>query len=195
MNLLALLDELRAMARTGLNHTDDPYDEARYQRILELVTEHYGEALDRPPAAVRESLADELGQVTPKVGADVAVFDDGGRVLLMKRPESATWCLPGGALKVNESPEAGAVREAREETGLEVAPETLVDAYRHEPTTEYPHSTVLLLYFCRVTGGSLELSHEGDALRYRAIEDVHEWFGDHERMALDARTLWQSRRS
>ncbi|MFB6219233.1 MAG: NUDIX hydrolase N-terminal domain-containing protein [Halobacteriaceae archaeon] len=68
MDALALLDELRAMAQTGLNYADDPYDRARYERILELVETHYGETLDLPPAAVRERLADELGQVTPNGG-------------------------------------------------------------------------------------------------------------------------------
>jgi hypothetical protein len=33
---LAFLDELRIMAQVGLEYVDDPYDEERYERILEL---------------------------------------------------------------------------------------------------------------------------------------------------------------
>jgi hypothetical protein len=33
MELLSLLDELRAMAQTGLAYADDPYDRERYNRI------------------------------------------------------------------------------------------------------------------------------------------------------------------
>lgn len=192
MELLALLEELRAMARTGLNFADDPYDRERYERILELVAEYYGASLDVPPEEVRERLADELGQVTPKVGADAVVFDRDGKVLLMKRPDRGPWCLPGGAVKVNESPEEAVLREAREETGLSVEPETLVGVYRREPTSGYPHSVILLPYLCTVTGGTLELSHEGEDLQYWAIEDVPEWLPNHRQIATDALNLQAS---
>jgi len=191
MEILALLDELRAMARTGLNYADDPYDEERYERILELVQQYYGRTLDVPAEDVRDRLADELGQVTPKVGVEAVVFDADGQVLVMKRPGSGAWCLPGGAVEMDETPEAAAVREAREETGLDVRPETLVGAYRRAPAPDYPYTSVLLPYLCTVTGGSLELAHEGEALQYYAIDDVPEWFLNHGAMAKDARAAWR----
>lgn len=45
VEILSLLDELRAMAQTGLAYADDPYDEERYNRMLELVEEYYGKTL------------------------------------------------------------------------------------------------------------------------------------------------------
>ena len=89
------------IAQNGLEYADDPYDEERYERLLELATEYYGRTLDRPPAELRERLAEEFGPVTPKVGATGAVFDDEGRVLTMKRPGGA-WCLPGGNLDAGD---------------------------------------------------------------------------------------------
>ena len=50
-------------------------------------------------------------------GVGALVVDD-GRILLVR--ESDTWLLPGGRLEPGESPEAGAVREVREETGVDV---------------------------------------------------------------------------
>ncbi|PSQ14886.1 NUDIX hydrolase [Halobacteriales archaeon QS_8_69_73] len=47
-----------------------------------------------------------------------ALAADDGRILLVR--ESDTWLLPGGRLEPGESPEAGAVREVREETGVDV---------------------------------------------------------------------------
>ncbi|MFT4890144.1 MAG: hypothetical protein ACI9YT_001057 [Halobacteriales archaeon] len=138
MEILALLDELRAMVRTGLNYADDPYDEERYGRILDLVHQYYGRTLDVRAEEVRDRLADELGQVTPKVGVESVVFDADGQVLVMKRPGPGAWCLPSGAEEMNETPGEAAVREAREETGLEVRPETLVGAYRRAPALDYP---------------------------------------------------------
>jgi ADP-ribose pyrophosphatase YjhB (NUDIX family) len=51
------------------------------------------------------------------------VFDDSGRILLIKRgrpPGTGLWSLPGGRLEPGESDAAGVRREVLEETGLRV---------------------------------------------------------------------------
>jgi 8-oxo-dGTP pyrophosphatase MutT (NUDIX family) len=188
LDLLALLDELRIIAENGLEYAEDPYDEERYERIAELVTEYYGRTFDRPADEISEKLAGELGPVTPKVGATAAVVD-GERVLTMRRP-NGEWCLPGGNADPGESPAETAVRETREETGLAVEPVELVDAYELPPGTEYdPHGAVTLVYLCEQVGGELDTSHEARAVEWRSVDGVTEWFFDHEqyaRAALDA---------
>jgi 8-oxo-dGTP diphosphatase len=63
-------------------------------------------------------------------GAAAIVFDDDGRVLVVKENyDRCRWSLPGGALEDGESPEEACVREAREETGAEVAVRELVGRY------------------------------------------------------------------
>lgn len=42
------------------------------------------------------------------------------KVLLLKRRDISVWVLPGGGIEPGESPEAAALREAHEETGLEL---------------------------------------------------------------------------
>jgi 8-oxo-dGTP pyrophosphatase MutT (NUDIX family) len=187
VKLLPLLDELRAMAQTGLQFADDPYDHQRYERMLELVAEYYGETFDLPPAEVRNRLAGELGEVSPKVASLVGVVDDDGRLLVIKRADDGRWCLPGGKLDVGESPEEAAVREAREETGVRVAVEELVDTYAVEPPSSSPHHTVVLLYRCTAIGGEPTTTHEADAVRYLYPGDVPAWSGAeyHPEMAAD----------
>jgi hypothetical protein len=85
MDILPLLDELQIIARNGLNYAQNPYDRERYERLMELTARYYGEALDLPPADVRERLSKELGYVTPKVGADAAIFNNVGEILLVLR--------------------------------------------------------------------------------------------------------------
>ena len=60
--------------------------------------------------------------VTPSftAGALCLIEDDDGRVLLVRQPYRAGWGLPGGFLKRGETAEACAVREVREEVGLDV---------------------------------------------------------------------------
>ncbi|MEK6816876.1 MAG: NUDIX domain-containing protein [Nanoarchaeota archaeon] len=60
----------------------------------------------------------------PSVAVDMVVFtatEDALKVLLIKRgkePFSGHWCLPGGFMKIDESPENAALRELKEETGV-----------------------------------------------------------------------------
>src|SRR5919108_5010859 len=96
MDILPLLDELRTIARNGLTYATNSYDIERYQRLLDLACAYYGQALDLPPVEVRRRLSAELGYITPKVGADAALFDDEGRILLVLRADDERWCLPCG---------------------------------------------------------------------------------------------------
>ena len=191
MNVLTLLDELRIIAQNGLEYADDPYDRERYERLLELVSICYGEALDLPAEAVRDRLANEFGHVTPKVGAGAAIFDDDGRVLLMERADGGDWCLPAGYTDPNESPTETAIRETREETGLEIEVIDLVGLYTREPSNVDPHGFIGVLYLGDVQGGTLELSHEGDALRYWRLSDVPSWRLDHQQLTCDAYAQWR----
>jgi ADP-ribose pyrophosphatase YjhB (NUDIX family) len=65
-------------------------------------------------------------------GSAVVLADDDGRVLLLRRAYTPyDWVLPGGGAEADESPTATALREVREETGLEVELERLTGVYYH----------------------------------------------------------------
>jgi ADP-ribose pyrophosphatase YjhB (NUDIX family) len=61
-------------------------------------------------------------------GVTVAISHE-GKILLVKRADLPVWCLPGGMIEDQESLAQTAVREAREETGLEVELLNLVGVY------------------------------------------------------------------
>ncbi|MBA3944382.1 MAG: NUDIX hydrolase N-terminal domain-containing protein [Herpetosiphonaceae bacterium] len=84
MDILPLLDELQAMARNGLRYSQDWYDQQRYRRLLELAIHYYGMVVDLPPADIRQRLAAQLGGPSPSVGANAAIFDQHGAILLQR---------------------------------------------------------------------------------------------------------------
>jgi ribonuclease HI/ADP-ribose pyrophosphatase YjhB (NUDIX family) len=196
MDILPLLDELRTIALNGLNYTENPYDRERYERLLALAGQYYGQAVNLPPEEARQRLAAELGYVTPKVGADGAIFNDDGWILLVRRADDGRWCLPCGWVDPNETPAQAAVREVKEETGLESRVVQLVNVFSRLPNAGYgPHSAVAIVYLCEVTGGTLQISHESVDARYWRIEEVPAWYEMHLYYAQAAYACWQAWRS
>jgi ADP-ribose pyrophosphatase YjhB (NUDIX family) len=193
--LSSLLDELRIIAQNGLRYSDNQHDERRYERILELVAEHYGETLSVPPEEMQDRLAAEIGHITPKVGAGAAIFDEDGKILLMKRPDRGDWNVPGGFVDPNEGPEGAVVREVKEETNLDIRIVELVGAYHQPATAQHANEVVGLVYLCERTGGELRDSEESTALQYWQVESVPEWHRRARRFAIDAYDAWQEYRA
>lgn len=84
-------------------------------------------------------------------GAHVLAIDAAGRILVVRTTYLGPgWMLPGGRVEHDETPHAGAARETREETGLEVVVERLlmVDARKGRD--------VSFVFAGRVVGGALE---------------------------------------
>lgn len=100
--------------------------------------------------------------LNPKVVVGTILERD-GRVLLMRRaidPSRGLWTFPGGFVDFGETVTDAALREALEETGLEVELTGLLDVY------SYPGAPVIIVYGARVTGGTLTLCAENDALEW-----------------------------
>jgi 8-oxo-dGTP diphosphatase len=88
----------------------------------------------------------------PKVAAGAICRMDGGIVLARRgiEPGYGLWVYPGGYVDRGESLEEAAVREAREEVGLDIRLTGLVNAY------SYPGRPVIVVVFAaEVIGGTL----------------------------------------
>jgi ADP-ribose pyrophosphatase YjhB (NUDIX family) len=191
---LTVLDEVRAIAETGLHYATDPYDRERYTRLMDTVTRGYAAALDLPEPEVRARLARDVGYQSAKVGTDAAIFDAEGRLLLVHRSDTDNWGLIAGWVDPGESPHETATREVKEEVGLDVTGLELIDVIGRPASARYgPHAVVSVIYLCTVAPGPITISHEAVAAAYRHPEDVEEWHANHEQLARMARDHWRRR--
>jgi 8-oxo-dGTP pyrophosphatase MutT (NUDIX family) len=193
LDVFALLDEVQAVARSGLHYSENPFDRERYTKLLAAAQREYTSRLPLDDGAVRARFAAEVGYVTAKVGADAAVFDDHDRILLVHRADDSTWGLIAGWVDPNESPADTVVRELAEEAGVTARVERFVGTFFREARAgEHPHGTVSLVFLCSIISGTLRPQlHEVTEVAWRAIDDVPhaDWHHNHEhlaRAALDA---------
>ena len=119
----------------------------------------------------------EVTQV--RVGAGVVVRDAHGRVLLERRSDCGYWGLLGGRIEKGESVEQAAVREVKEESGLDVRITRLLGVYSdpHEGRiVAYSETDIIQLVDvvveAEILGGELTRSAESEELRFFALDDL-----------------------
>lgn len=160
------IQQLRALAQTGLAFEKSIYDRERYEGLLAITATmaaamNGGASLDSALAdqfAARwraEVVAGVPGYVTPKVGVGAAVFNARDEMLLIQRPEGE-WFFPTGWGDIGLSPAQVAVKEVREETGMLVMPLRIVGVYNSVKWRQdlNPHY-YSIVFECRLDGGEL----------------------------------------
>jgi ADP-ribose pyrophosphatase YjhB (NUDIX family) len=134
---LALVKRVQALAVTGQQFTQCPFDLERYQE-LEGIAHTLLSMLGAVPLEQVQGLfaSNETGYVTPKVEVRGAVIR-AGKVLLVQEKEDGLWAMPGGYADVGLSAAANVEKEVWEEAGLRVSARYLY-ALRHKASAPYP---------------------------------------------------------
>jgi ADP-ribose pyrophosphatase YjhB (NUDIX family) len=109
--------------------------------------------------------------------ASAIITDDAGHLLLAKRTDNQLWTIPGGTMEPGETIAETAVREVKEETGIDVEIVSLVGIYtnpRH--VVEYSDGEVRqqfsVCFVCRRLGGELATSDETSEVRYFSPAEI-----------------------
>ncbi|MFG3530744.1 NUDIX domain-containing protein [Streptomyces sp. NPDC047917] len=111
------------------------------------------------------------------VAASAVVTDEAGRILMQRRRDNGLWALPGGGMDLTDSLPGAAVREVREETGLDVEITGLVGTYTDpKHVIAYSDGEVrrqfAVVFTARVVGGELGISDESTDLRFVAPDEL-----------------------
>ena len=113
------------------------------------------------------------------VGAAILVLDEQDRLLMMKRSDSGTWGIPGGATEPGEVVEEAAKRETLEEVNLEIREMSLFGVFSGpELYYKYPNGdevyNVTIMYLSRDWHGEIKLNHEHTEWRWFSANEIPE---------------------
>jgi 8-oxo-dGTP diphosphatase len=109
--------------------------------------------------------------------AAVALLDSDGNILLLRRKDNDKWTMPGGTLDYGESLTDCAIREVREETGLQIRITGLIGTYT-DPRILIAYSDgevrqeFTMVYAAEIESGDLKIDEESKQAAWAPLSSV-----------------------
>ena len=169
---LELAIEIQSLAQSGLAYTNNVYDKERFERLRDISAEMLSMKSDLSLEKVKDLFCSEKGYQTPKLDTRAVIFKD-DKILLVKE-NNGTWSLPGGWVDVLESVASNTVKEAKEETGLDVVPKRIIaiqDRNKHNKPI-YAYGICKIFVLCEVIGGKFEKNIETIETNYFSLDEL-----------------------
>ncbi len=122
-----------------------------------------------------------------QITADIIIVYDDGDIVLTKRkydPFKDHWALPGGKMEDDEIIEVTAIREAKEETGLDIKLTRLIGVYS-DPFRDPRGRYISVAYEAKIIGGEQKAGSDAASCIKIAIKDIGDLAFDHNKILED----------
>lgn len=163
---MELAMRVQSIAQAGLAYGENEYDRERYEELRNISAEMLACEVDMPVNEIKKFFCNEIGYQTPKIDTRVAIFED--EKILLVHEKNGTWSLPGGWCDVNQSIASNAVKETKEETGLDVYADKIiaVQDWRKHNVCNLPYGVIKAFVLCNIIGGEFIENIETTETRY-----------------------------
>ncbi|MBO5461460.1 MAG: NUDIX hydrolase [Ruminococcus sp.] len=166
--------ELQSLAQAGLYYGKDVYDIERFERIREIAAEMISYKTEIPLDTVKDLFCKEVGYQTPKLDTRAAIIEN-DKILLVQE-KSGMWVLPGGWVDIDMSIKQNAVKEVKEEAGLDVNAELVIavqdrDKHNFPP---YAYKICKIFVLCSLIGGEFKKNSETIESGYFGLDELPE---------------------
>lgn len=120
----------------------------------------------------------------PVLTVDIIIKKDDGYVFVKrsKEPFKDYWALPGGIVEYGETVEEAALREAKEETGLNVKLERLIGVYS-DPNRDPRGHYITVVYYAYAVSGELKAATDA--------KEAKVFHGNPEKLAFDHEKIFE----
>lgn len=117
------------------------------------------------------------------------IVEKDNKILLQRRADNNRWGLPGGLLELNETYLEAAIREIKEETGLDVKPKYFLGIF-HNHNMEWNNGdkahTIGAYFVFELVGGNLRVDEESFELKFCSREEIPSLFAPDHIKAVEA---------
>ena len=131
---------------------------------------------------------DYIKSIRPKLGHQKIILNCAGvlvikdeKVLLQRRRDNSKWGFPGGLLELNETYEEAAIREVKEETGLDVRLDSFLGIFHNHHMVwgngDQAH-TIGAFYVGSIVSGQMRIDEESLELRFFSFDELPELFAE-----------------
>lgn len=147
------------------------------EKEIHLLFKKYGRPIVREfRVDLRER--DEKQDYPPCKGGSRIAIKKGNGIVMVSSPEGERFGLPGGRIAVGETVEEGAVRETREETGLEVELKGLAEMHKCQYLfKDWNLERWIFVFIAEATGGTLtpeDMDEVGEAAVFQELPPYYE---------------------
>lgn len=151
--------KVMSVARIGQKYSKDPYALDNYQQLEELSIKMLDEVSVEP---ISKNIYERNIYPTPNVSVRILVGNEKNDLLMVKEKDDGGWAVPGGWCDVFYSPHENAVKEVKEETGLDIEIDNLLGVFQREKYKDYPAivSEYVLYFSGHIISGELENNFE-----------------------------------
>ena len=134
-------------------------------------------------------LRQQIGPRKIILNAATTIIEKDGRILLQRRSDNGKWGLIGGLMEINETYQEAALREAREETGLEVRLNSFLGIFHNHNMVwsngDAAH-VVTAFFTASIVSGIPRIDEESYELRFFDRDEMPELFAEDHISALKA---------
>ncbi|MCT7755219.1 MAG: NUDIX hydrolase [Lactobacillus iners] len=176
--LIEWAKRLQSVAQAGLTYGKDKFDIERYQEIRNISAEIMAQKSDIPLQKVKDLFCNEVGYQTPKIATRAAIFKD--QKILLVQENNGTWSIPGGWCEVNLSIKENCIKEAKEESGMDIEVDKVIalhDLSKHS-SKEYPYGVLEIFFLCKPKKGHFEKNTETIDSKYFSINELPKMSSD-----------------
>lgn len=139
---------------------------------------------------------DYIKSIRPKLGHQKIILNCSGvvivkdnKILLQRRKDNNMWGIIGGLLELNETYEEAAIRECKEETGLDIKLDALLGIFHNHDmvwSNGDQAQVIAACYLASIVSGEPRIDEESYELKYFAIDEIPFLFAEDHREALKA---------
>jgi ADP-ribose pyrophosphatase YjhB (NUDIX family) len=171
--LLEIAKKIQSIAQIGLTYANSMYDQERYAELRKISFTMMSLIGNTPVEKIHGLFEHEKGYQTPKVDVRSLIFRDEAILMVQEKMDNC-WTPPGGFADIGLTPYEIAMKECKEESGLEVEPIRLIavldkNRHNHPPS---PWDIYKLFILCKETGGSLQAGSETLDARFFKLNEL-----------------------